>query len=238
MSPSPARTSPGSTSSDARSASKPGDVFRAATARADLVRLENLGIFSSQAVTAAGRDSTVALTYQVREMPWIVPYPKVKYTELDGFSFGIGVASVNLFGRAMYLSGYGTLGGVDVFSAVFRYPLDHRQPPLRRRRPVRLPALRPVERFSRAQPRDHAVGRPLDRRHGTGGRDRLLVPDELGPRRRHPLAGPPRRVPACGNPGRLRHPRFLAEPRARVEQRAAGSCGTTGPSSTSPGNGR
>jgi outer membrane protein assembly factor BamA len=100
----------------------PGDTFHADVARGDLTRLENLGIFSSHAIRAQTSDSTIALTYVVREMPWIVPYPKVKYTETDGWSAGAGVASVNMFGRAIYLAGYGTLGAVDVFSLVFHYP--------------------------------------------------------------------------------------------------------------------
>ncbi len=101
---------------------RPGDTFHAATATADITRLENLGIFSSHTVTAVAADSTVALTYAVREMPWIVPYPKIKYTEQDGWSVGLGVASVNMLGRAIYLSGFGTVGGVDAFAAVFKYP--------------------------------------------------------------------------------------------------------------------
>jgi outer membrane protein assembly factor BamA len=99
-----------------------GDRFRAATARADLTRLENLGIFSSQRIDATPLDSTVALTYVVKEMPWIVPYPIFSYTEQDGWSFGLGVASVNLLGRGMFLAGSGVVGAVDAFSAYFNYP--------------------------------------------------------------------------------------------------------------------
>ncbi|HEX5131328.1 MAG TPA: BamA/TamA family outer membrane protein [Candidatus Krumholzibacteria bacterium] len=101
---------------------QPGDTFRAQAVAADLTRLENLGIFSSQRVAAVAADSTVALTYTVREMPWIVPFPIVSYTEQDGFSFGAGVASLNMFGRAIIAGGSGTLGGVDTFSLAFVYP--------------------------------------------------------------------------------------------------------------------
>jgi outer membrane protein assembly factor BamA len=99
-----------------------GKEFRVALAAADLTRLENLGIFSSQVIQVVPNDSSVALTYQVREMPWIVPYPKFKYTEQDSWSIGAGVASVNMLGRAIYLGGSGTVGGVDAFSALFQYP--------------------------------------------------------------------------------------------------------------------
>ncbi len=101
---------------------QPGDTFHVASVRADRVRLENLEIFSSMVVTGIAADSTVALTYTVKETPWLVPYPRVTYTEADGFSAGLGVASVNLFGRAAFLSGYFLLGGVNSFALAFRYP--------------------------------------------------------------------------------------------------------------------
>lgn len=101
---------------------RPGDVFHVSEASHDITRLENMSIFSSTTITAVAADSTVALTYTVKEIPWIIPYPRLKYTEQDGFSVGAGVASVNLFGRAIYLSGYGVVGGVDQYSFLFRYP--------------------------------------------------------------------------------------------------------------------
>jgi outer membrane protein assembly factor BamA len=55
-------------------------------------------------------------------MPWIVPYPRVSYTEQDGWSLGAGVASVNLHGRATRLSAAFLLGGVDSWSLRYRYP--------------------------------------------------------------------------------------------------------------------
>ncbi|HXV12756.1 MAG TPA: BamA/TamA family outer membrane protein [Candidatus Krumholzibacteria bacterium] len=101
---------------------QPGDTFRVADAQADLTRLENLGIFSSGEIVAAATDSSVALTYRVREMPWIVPFPRVRYTEQDGWSFGAGVSSVNMHGRATRLSGSFLLGGLDSWSVRYRYP--------------------------------------------------------------------------------------------------------------------
>jgi outer membrane protein assembly factor BamA len=101
---------------------QPGDTFRVVDAQADLTRLENLGIFSSGEITAVATDSTVALQYTVREMPWIVPFPRFRYTEEDGWSFGAGVASVNMMGRATRLSGYFLLGGLDSWSVRYRYP--------------------------------------------------------------------------------------------------------------------
>lgn len=101
---------------------QPGQVFHVVDAQADLTRLENIGIFSSGEIVAVAADSTVALTYHVREMPWIVPYPRFRYTEQNGWSFGAGVASVNIDGRATRLSGSFLVGGVDSWSFRYRYP--------------------------------------------------------------------------------------------------------------------
>ena len=101
---------------------QPGDVFHVVDAQADLTRLENLGVFSSGEIIAEATDSTVALTYRVREMPWIVPYPRFRYTEQDGWSFGAGVASINMHGRATRLSASFLVGGLDSWSFRYRYP--------------------------------------------------------------------------------------------------------------------
>lgn len=101
---------------------RPGDLFDAGLVQRDLTRIENLGIFSSAGVAVETTDSTVALTYRVREMPWIIPYPRLRYTEEDGWSIGAGVTSVNLFGRAIYATGYFLVGGLDSYALKFTYP--------------------------------------------------------------------------------------------------------------------
>ncbi len=101
---------------------QPGDTLRVAHAQADLTRLENLGIFSSGEIIAAASDGSVALTVRVREMPWIVPFPRIRYTEQDGWSIGAGVASVNMHGRAARLSGSFLLGGLDSWMVRYRFP--------------------------------------------------------------------------------------------------------------------
>jgi outer membrane protein insertion porin family len=99
-----------------------GDAFRVETTGRDLTRIENLGIFSSAWIGVQPTDSTVAVTYFVREMPWIVPYPRLRYTEEDGWSIGAGITSVNLFGRAIYGTGYFLVGGLDSYALKFTYP--------------------------------------------------------------------------------------------------------------------
>ena len=100
----------------------PGDTFHVIEAQRDLTRLENIGIFSSCTIEAVAIDSTVALTYKVREMPWIVPYPRFRYTEEDGWSFGFGVASINMMGRGARLSASVLFGGNDSWLLHYRDP--------------------------------------------------------------------------------------------------------------------
>ena len=79
--------------------------------REDITRLENLAIFGGVIVTATAADGGVSLNYSFTEMPWIIPYPAMNYTEENGFSIGLGVASPNFAGRDIMLSGSAVFGG-------------------------------------------------------------------------------------------------------------------------------
>lgn len=82
---------------------------------ADLTRLENLAIFGSVLVTPTKVDGGVALNYSFTEMPWIIPYPAMSYTEENGFSIGVGVASPNFAGKDIMLSGSAVFGGTTMY---------------------------------------------------------------------------------------------------------------------------
>lgn len=99
-----------------------GQPLRLKTVRDDIIRLENVGIFSSIVVDMSEDSTGVAVTYNVKEMPWIVPFLKFSYTEQNGWSVGPSVASLNLGGRAIYLSGYWIFGGVNAYSFKLSYP--------------------------------------------------------------------------------------------------------------------
>jgi outer membrane protein insertion porin family len=88
----------------------------------DVVRLENLSIFSSIQVYAAESDSGVAVGFSVREMPWIIPYPAVSYNEVNGWSIGLGGTSINLLGRAIAAKGSVLFGGTTQVDLRFFYP--------------------------------------------------------------------------------------------------------------------
>lgn len=88
----------------------------------DLQRLDNLGIFSSIEVVPSDYEGGVGLELRFRELPWLIPYLKFKFTEENGWSIGPTVTSVNMFGRDIYLSGFALFGGTTQFSAKFTWP--------------------------------------------------------------------------------------------------------------------
>ncbi len=93
-----------------------GEALDLETIQNDIVRLENLAIFGGVIVTAAAVDGGVALNYSFTEMPWIIPYPAMNYTEENGFSLGVGVASPNFGGRDIMLSGTAVFGGTTKYN--------------------------------------------------------------------------------------------------------------------------
>lgn len=82
----------------------------------DITRLENLAIFGSVIVTPNPIDDGVGLNYTFTEMPWIIPYPAINYSEENGFSFGVGVASPNFAGRNVMVSGNAVFGGTTKYN--------------------------------------------------------------------------------------------------------------------------
>ena len=100
-----------------------GDPLDLTLVRKDVVRLENLSVFSSIGVRGEeDGDDGVALQITVREMPWIIPYLKFKYTEENGWSVGPTVSSLNLTGRAIRLTGYVLFGGTTTGVVEMYYP--------------------------------------------------------------------------------------------------------------------
>ncbi|MCP4292991.1 MAG: BamA/TamA family outer membrane protein [bacterium] len=81
----------------------------------DITRLENLAIFGEVIVTPVVVEGGVTLNYSFTEMPWIIPYPAMTYTEENGFSVGVGVASPNFAGRDIMLSGAAVFGGATTY---------------------------------------------------------------------------------------------------------------------------
>lgn len=92
-----------------------GDPLDPKLVQEDATRLENLAIFGSVIVTAVALDGGVALNYGFTEMPWIIPYPALAYTEENGFSLGLGVTSPNFRGRDVTLSASALFGGTTTY---------------------------------------------------------------------------------------------------------------------------
>jgi len=81
----------------------------------DIIRLENLAIFGLVVVIPTATDAGVSLNYTFTEMPWIIPYPAMNYTEENGFSVGVGVASPNFAGHDIMMSGSAVFGGTTMY---------------------------------------------------------------------------------------------------------------------------
>jgi len=99
-----------------------GDSLHMKTLREDVTRLENLGIFASVDVLPVEYAIGVGLNFHLKEMPWIIPYVALRYNEENGWSLGPAASSVNLLGRAMYVSGRVLVGGVNTFELDFNWP--------------------------------------------------------------------------------------------------------------------
>lgn len=90
--------------------------------QADIQRLDNLDIFSSVEVVPVADGDSVALTIEVRELPFAVPYPTYDITDQDGWSFGPALKSVNMLGRDIYVAGFTLFGGKNSFLLDLHYP--------------------------------------------------------------------------------------------------------------------
>jgi outer membrane protein assembly factor BamA len=91
--------------------SEMGDPLDLDLIREDIVRLENLAIFGAVVVVPGEERGGVTLDFRFTEMPWIIPFPALRYTEENGFSIGLGVASPNFLGQRMILSASALFGG-------------------------------------------------------------------------------------------------------------------------------
>jgi outer membrane protein assembly factor BamA len=103
-----------------------GDPLTVDAIRESVRNLMNLDIFSSVTVTPTHDVGGVALGFDVREMPWIIPYIKLKYNEENGWSVGPTVSSLNFVGRDIQLSAFWLFGGTNTFSFI---PLSRSEPP-------------------------------------------------------------------------------------------------------------
>lgn len=102
--------------------SRAGQPLAVPLVQADLQRLDNLDIFSSIDVVPAADSDGVALTNEVRELPFALPYLAYDITDQDGWSFGPALKSVNMMGRDKYVAGFALFGGKTLFLLDLNYP--------------------------------------------------------------------------------------------------------------------
>jgi outer membrane protein insertion porin family len=106
-----------------------GDSLTLDAVKESVQNLMNLDIFSSVTVTPTLEAEGVAIDFTVREMPWIIPYIKLKYNEENGWSIGPTVSSLNLFGRGIKLSAFWLFGGTNTFSFIGSWPWSYQFEP-------------------------------------------------------------------------------------------------------------
>jgi outer membrane protein insertion porin family len=100
-----------------------GVPLRLETLMADVVRLENLAIFSAIHVEAEGAGADgVQLLYAVKESPSWLPVLALQYSEENGVSVGPGLSALNLAGRGIKLSARAYFGGTTQYWANFDWP--------------------------------------------------------------------------------------------------------------------
>ncbi|MBI2501626.1 MAG: BamA/TamA family outer membrane protein [Candidatus Latescibacteria bacterium] len=99
-----------------------GQSLRLQQVQTDIQRLDNLDIFSSAKVVPVADGDGVALTIEVRELPFAVPYITYDVTDQDGWSFGPALKSVNMLGRDLYVAGFALFGGKTSFLLDLNYP--------------------------------------------------------------------------------------------------------------------
>lgn len=99
-----------------------GDALDPDLVRDDVTRLKNISIFGSVEVTVTPVEGGVVLNFSFTELPWLIPYPALSYTEQNGFSIGLGISSPNFLGRNM------TLGASAVFGGTITYNVNAANP--------------------------------------------------------------------------------------------------------------
>jgi len=89
----------------------------------DVVRLDNLNIFSDVRVEAAAEGSDgVRLGFVLKESPSFIPLVAFVYTEENGFSVGPGLSALNLAGQAITVSARAYFGGTTQYWGNLSWP--------------------------------------------------------------------------------------------------------------------
>ena len=92
---------------------KVGEPLRLDTLRADLVRLENLGVFADTRVVPPPRAKASGSASSSARCRPVIVYPSFSYTEENGFSYGPALSTLNLAGRGIRLSAKVFFGGAS-----------------------------------------------------------------------------------------------------------------------------
>ena len=102
---------------------KVGRPFTKENEKRDYENLDRLQIFSSVSIyTSPDGDGGVAVFVEVEETFAYLPVISISISDENGISVGVGMKSVNLFGRAVWLSGVARFGGETTIEFTLRDP--------------------------------------------------------------------------------------------------------------------
>lgn len=101
---------------------EPGMLFAPSTLQRDYERLDRLGIFSEIVIYPSFDGDRIVVFYRLKETFPYLPVVTMSINDENGISAGGGLKSVNLFGRAIYLSVNAQFGGAFTTDLVVRQP--------------------------------------------------------------------------------------------------------------------
>ncbi len=108
---------------DRELATKVGEPFTKENEQKDYERLDRLQIFSEVKIyTSLDNDGGLVVFIEVKETFAYLPVVSISVSDENGLSIGGGLKSVNLLGRAIYLSGVARFGGETTVEIDLRDP--------------------------------------------------------------------------------------------------------------------
>ena len=102
--------------------SKVGQPYLEHNAERDFNQLDKLDIFSQIIFNPVENDDGVILEIKLKEIYPYLPFIAYEVTDENGLSIGLGLQSVNLGGRDIFLTGLARFGGASTISLFLENP--------------------------------------------------------------------------------------------------------------------
>jgi outer membrane protein assembly factor BamA len=99
-----------------------GGLFDPNKIKKDLESLDRLGVFSDIEIYPVEDNGETVLMIEVEETLRYIPVVSVSIDDENGVSAGVGLKSLNLFGKGVYLSAVARFGGATTIETVLKNP--------------------------------------------------------------------------------------------------------------------